>query len=143
MVRNRQQILYLVRGLPGSGKSSFVKYQLHALVNHYEADMFFSNNPENEYRFDRSLLGEAHLWCQKMTKLSLSGGFDTWVSNTFTTKKELKPYFDIAKDTDSAIVVMTMNVSFKNVHDVPTVVLQKMRNRFEHDISSLFEELNN
>ena len=138
MVRNRQQILYLVRGLPGSGKSSFVKYQLHALTNHYEADMFFSNNPENEYRFDRSLLGEAHVWCQEITSHSLSSGFDTWVSNTFTTKKELKPYFDIAKETDSAIVVMTMNGSFKNVHDVPSDVLQKMKNRFEHDISELY-----
>jgi hypothetical protein len=96
-----------------------------------------------EYRFDQRLIPSAHRWCQEMTKESLNGRFDTWVSNTFTTKKELKPYFDIAKETDSALVVMTMNGSFKNVHDVPADVLQKMRNRFEHDISSLFEELNN
>lgn len=136
-----QPILYLVRGLPGSGKSSFVRNQLHAMSNHYEADMYFCRNPEREYRFDRSLLGAAHTWCQEITRHSLSSNFDTWVSNTFTTKKELKPYFEIAKDTDSAIVVMTMNGCFKNVHDVPSEVLYKMKTRFEHDISELYETI--
>lgn len=134
-----QPILYLVRGLPGSGKSSFVRKQLHALTNHFEADMYFMK--DGEYQFDQSKLGAAHIWCQTQTRGSLEDGFDTWVSNTFTTKKELKPYFEIAKDTDSAIVVMTMNGCFKNVHDVPSEVLYKMKARFEHDISELYETL--
>ncbi len=140
MANNRQPILYLVRGLPGSGKSSFVKHQLHALVNHYEADQYFCLNPENEYRFDTTLLGAAHSWCQKMTKHSLAGGFDTWVSNTFTIIKELRPYFEIAKETDSALVVMTMNGNFGSIHNVPEEAMQRMRARFEYDISSLWEE---
>lgn len=133
-----QPILYIVRGLPGSGKSSFVKKQLHALTNWYEADMYFCQNEDRAYRFDATKLGAAHTWCQGMTSHSLSSGFDTWVSNTFTTKKELRPYFDIAKDTDSAIVVMTMNGNFKSVHDVPEEKLKQMRDRFEHDISDLY-----
>jgi tRNA uridine 5-carbamoylmethylation protein Kti12 len=140
MANNRQPILYLVRGLPGSGKSSFVKYQLHALVNHYEADMYFCMNQEREYRFDQTKLGAAHDWCQECTVESLTFGFDTWVSNTFTTKKELRPYFQIAKETDSALVVMTMHGSFKSIHNVPDEAMQRMSNRFEFDISSLWEE---
>ena len=138
---NRQPILYLVRGLPGSGKSSFVKHQLHALVNHYEADMYFVDPSTREYKFDFDKLFQAHKWCQDKTQYSLSGGFDTWVSNTFTTKKELRPYFEIAKETDSALVCMTMHGSFKSIHDVPEEAMTRMRNRFEHDISELYSIL--
>lgn len=137
-MQNRQPILYLIRGLPGSGKSSFVKYQLHALVNHYEADMFFMK--DGEYQFDHSKLGQAHMWCQESTRKSLAQGFDTWVSNTFTTTKELDPYFQIAKDTDSAIVVMTMHGQFKSVHNVPDEAMDRMRQRFQWDISSLYDK---
>jgi tRNA uridine 5-carbamoylmethylation protein Kti12 len=138
---NRQPILYLVRGLPGSGKSSFVRHQLHALTGHFEADMYFRQNLEREYRFDASKLGEAHAWCQEQTRKSLNMACDTWVSNTFTTKKELKPYFQIAKETDSVIVVMTMNGNFGSIHNVPEDTINKMKARFEHDISSLYEEM--
>ena len=141
-MQNRQRILYLVRGLPGSGKSSFVKHQLHALVNHYEADMYFHNNDQNEYQFDASKLGAAHAWCQAATRRSLVSGFDTWVSNTFTTAKELKPYFEIAKETDSAVVCMTLHGNFKSVHGVPEEAMERMRNRFAHDISHLYQILN-
>ena len=133
---NRQPILYIVRGLPGSGKSSFVKKQLHCLMNHYEADMYFMQS--GFYIFDATKLGAAHKWCQDETRQSLSQGFDTWVSNTFTTKKELKPYFEIAKETDAAIVVMTMNGNFESIHDVPEEALNRMKARFEHDISDLY-----
>jgi predicted kinase len=135
---NRQPILYLVRGLPGSGKSSFVRYQLHALTGHFEADMYFCQNPEREYRFDSSKLGEAHAWCQEQTRKSLNIGCDTWVSNTFTTKKELKPYFQIAHETYSAIVVMTMHGNFKSIHNVPQDAMDRMKSRFEYDISDLY-----
>ncbi len=137
---NRQPILYLVRGLPGSGKSSFVKHQLHALTNHFEADQFFCLNPAREYRFDQTKMNWAHQWCQDQTRQSLVSGFDTWVSNTFTTIKELRPYFKIADDTDSALVVLTMNGNFKSIHNVPDEVIHRMRARFEHNIDSLWEE---
>lgn len=134
---NRQPILYLVRGLPGSGKSSFVKKQMNALANHYEADMYFMK--DGVYHFDATKLGAAHAMCKDHTQFSLEHGFDTWVSNTFTTKKELKPYFEIAKRTDSAVVCITMHGNFKSVHNVPDEVLYKMKQRFEHDISELYE----
>lgn len=138
-MQNRQPILYLVRGLPGSGKSSFVKHQLHALVNHYEADMYFVK--DGVYQFDSLKLGAAHAWCQDATLRSLEHGFDTWVSNTFTTIKELRPYFQIAKETDSAVVCMTMHGNFKSVHGVPDEAMERMKNRFSYDISSLYSVL--
>ena len=58
------KILYLLRGLPGSGKSSVAKSLMNAQTGHVEADMFFMDNKGN-YNFDVSKLEEAHKWCQK------------------------------------------------------------------------------
>jgi len=67
--------LYLVRGLPGSGKSTFAR----ALsVNCYSADDFFTR--DGVYDFDPRLIGNAHLECQDKTKHSLSYGDDVAVA---------------------------------------------------------------
>ena len=55
-------VLFLVRGLPGSGKTSFAS----AIWNDYavcEADKFFYDKKGN-YNFDGSKLKEAHAWCK-------------------------------------------------------------------------------
>ncbi len=54
MMRN----LYIVRGLPGSGKSTFAKFVGDSFV---EADMFFMKN--GKYEFDMSKIRDAHSWC--------------------------------------------------------------------------------
>jgi uridine kinase len=54
--------LILVRGAPGSGKSTFVKNYMKDLTRrfaHYEADMYFIDK-DGEYRFDGSKIKRAH-----------------------------------------------------------------------------------
>jgi hypothetical protein len=60
------------------------------------------------------------------------------VSNTFTTRRELKPYFNLAKEFGIVPVVYLAQNQFQNVHNVPAEKLQKMRDRFQYDISELF-----
>lgn len=73
--------LYIVRGLPGSGKSTFAKSL--GGVN-YEADMFFINE-NGEYNFDPSKLKDAHNWCRHKAMDSMKSGEPiVVVSNTFT-----------------------------------------------------------
>lgn len=128
------QQLILVRGLPGSGKSTFAKT---LNLPHFEADQFFMVN--GEYQFNRDLLGAAHQQCQFDTDNTLKIGQSVVVSNTFTTIKELKPYFEMAAKYGIPPTVITMNGSFKNVHAVPEATLVAMKQRFCHDISSLYE----
>lgn len=95
--------LYLIRGLPGSGKSSFADILLHTGVVNYsfEADDYFLD--ENlEYRFEASKLKDAHEWCQMNTKARLK--FDSVVvSNTSTTEKEVETYRKIAEEAGGKV----------------------------------------
>lgn len=135
--------LILIRGIPGSGKSTLARmlmqlYNITDFAYHFEADMFFEND-SGEYVFDPLNIKHAHAWCQKMTDEHLDMDSVVIVSNTFTTKWELEPYFKIAKKHGITPIVHLAQNQFNNVHGVPEDVLKKMRARFEYDISSLFD----
>lgn len=134
--------LYLIRGIPGSGKSTLAKklmYSFEDVCHHFEADMYFERS--GSYEFDVTKLGAAHLWCQEQTRLSLEAEIPTIVSNTFTTNKELKPYFEIAKSLFIVPIVIHAQNQFQNVHSVPADKLEQMRNRFSYDLTPLFNFL--
>lgn len=124
--------LILLRGLPGSGKSTFAKF-LYTRENtrHFEADMFF--DIYNQNKFDASLLSKAHSWCLENTKLSLENYYDVIVSNTFTQEWEMQPYFDMAKELGVEVTVLIVENYHGNssIHNVPEETINKMRKRFE------------
>lgn len=134
--------LILVRGIPGSGKSTLA----HMLANSYEtahvleADMYFMK--DGVYQFDRDKLRQAHQWCQEMTKSHLQNDSVAIVSNTFTTSKELKPYFELAKRFDITPSVFLCQNDWGSIHNVPEETLAAMKARFQYDISHLFKDLN-
>lgn len=123
--------LVLIRGLPGSGKSTMAKSLKNFI--HLETDQYWGPN----YEFDASKLGAAHSWCQEQTRKWLKDDFDVVVSNTFTTKKELRPYFAIAEEFGIKPSVYIAQGNFGNVHNVPEEVLFKMNARFEYNIDEL------
>ncbi len=130
--------LVLVRGLPGSGKSTIAK-NLTGWYHHLETDMFWMK--DGEYNFDVNRLHEAHMWCQNETRRLMTVGFSPVVSNTFTTKKELKPYFEIAKEFGIVPTVILCQNDWGNIHNVPEETLERMKARFAYDISDMYSEL--
>lgn len=125
--------LYIVRGLPGSGKSTFAK----ELVPEFlvcEADKFFET--ENGYEFDPSKLKDAHEWCQKIVESYMkdSGHYPKIaVSNTFTRQWEMKPYFDLANKYGYKVfsVIVENYHGNDSIHGVSNDTIEKMKNRFE------------
>lgn len=128
--------LLLVRGLPGSGKSTLAK-NLIGWYWHLETDQFWMK--DGEYQFELARLGEAHQWCLDQTRKLLRSGFSPVVSNTFTTKKEMQPYFDLAREFDVVPTVILCQNAFGSVHNVPPETLERMAGRFEYDLSDLFK----
>lgn len=127
--------LILLRGLPGSGKSTFAKSLIG--FEHLEADQYFYK--DGQYKFDINNLYDAHEYCRRTADECLYQGYNVVVSNTFTTKKELIPYFAIAKNHGIIPSVVLMQNNWGSIHGVPVETLQKMKNRFCYDISDLFE----
>ena len=127
--------LIILRGLPGSGKSSFAKYMFSNNV--FEADQYFYDSNGN-YNFDASKLHEAHLDCQKRVEelMQMSEttqyGQEIVVSNTATTERELEPYLKLAKSYGYIFVSLIVENRHgnKSVHGVPDETLEKMRKRF-------------
>lgn len=128
------QTLYLIRGVPGSGKSSLANelYEFRMVDYHFEADDYFFHYATGEYAFDPSKLGQAHQNCQQNARDHLCAGFDVAVSNTSTTEKEVQVYEQIAKETGSKFVsiVVESRHDGKNLHGVPEEKVQAMKNRF-------------
>jgi predicted kinase len=128
------KILYIVRGLPGSGKSTFAK-SLGGI--HFEADQFFM--VDGEYKFDGSKIKDAHKWCQNEVNSAMILNHTTnlnnviVVSNTFTQEWEMQPYLDMAKDWGYTVfsVIVENRHGGVNVHSVPDDKLEMMKNRFE------------
>ena len=126
--------LYLVRGLPGSGKSTFGK---SLGGTHFEADMFFM--VDGEYKFDHTKLKEAHEWCRNSVNtamiLNTTANLNDVivVSNTFTQEWEMKPYVDMAETYGYKVfsIVIENRHGGVNGHNVPEETITKMRERFE------------
>lgn len=137
-MHRQRNVLYLVRGLPGAGKSTFVNTMMIMFEDgqthseHFEADQYFYS-AEGVYNFDASKLGAAHATCLRKTIEAMDAGADyVFVSNTFTTEKEMKPYLEAAKDQGYKVVslVVENRHGHESVHNVPEETMQKMEQRF-------------
>lgn len=119
-------MLVLIRGLPGSGKSTIAKAMTG--FKHCEADSYFVDK-NGDYLFDRSKISEAHKNCQMECALYLAAGWDVVVSNTFTQMWEMQPYFDMVAPEKPTVI--EAKGCFKNVHGVPEESIERMRARWE------------
>jgi predicted kinase len=124
--------LYIVRGLPGSGKSSLAK-KVTELA--YSADDFFTNK-KGEYNFNAKLLGKAHEWCWgKVRDAMFIGAEAVAVANTFTQAWEAERYYQIAEEYGYSVFVIECQNDFGNVHDVPQESIDAMKERWEKDLT--------
>ena len=134
--------LYLIRGVPGSGKSTLARIIQGSSINimaHYEADQYFMEN--GQYNFNPAYLRQAHLQCFRNTKAALESGRSVVVANTFTTKKEMREYFELAKEFSVRPLVITCNSGLKSVHNVPEEAMERMIARFDNTAQDeLFNE---
>jgi predicted kinase len=131
------KILTLVRGLPGSGKSTFA----NTITNKFsicEADKFFYDK-EGNYNFDGSKLREAHKWCREQVEIRMKDNQineqfypHIVVSNTFTQQWEMDIYFGLANQYGYKVfsIIVENRHGGVNEHGVPKEKLEQMKDRF-------------
>ena len=127
--------LYLLRGLPGAGKSTLAS-QLSDV--HFEADMYFTNE-SGQYLFNAADLKKAHAWCQSEVEnamiLNHTSGINERIaiSNTFTQAWEMEHYFKLAETYGYRVfsIIVENRHGGENLHSVPEDKIEEMRARFE------------
>ncbi len=116
--------LVLIRGLPGSGKTTMAKAMKG--YAHIEADQWMINDA-GIYHFDPSKLSAVHAACRAATKRALDAGHNVVVSNTFVKRKQMKPYFEMGYP----VRVIEATGHYESLHKVPKHVNEEMRELWE------------
>lgn len=118
--------LVIIRGLPGSGKSTMASVLKLIGYEHFEADMFFVGN-DGVYRHDIARIKEAHAWCQSEVRKALINGRRVVVCNTFTQPWEMQPYFNMRV----SVQILEAGGNWINQHGVPMDKVSAMKARWE------------
>lgn len=141
MKYNWNKTLHLVRGLPGSGKSTFAK----TLVNDYrqvvENDNFFIVQElcedTGKYIFDEDMRCLAGWWCYAEAFKRIRNYESIAVPNVFARKEQLVGYIEQAGKLEIKVVIhhmkpLTIEDSYsRNTHECSKESIEKMHNDFE------------
>ena len=139
------KICYILRGLPGTGKSMLAKNlrDSHTRARVFSTDSFFM--VDGEYQFDPSKLGEYHaLNLAKATRYMESFGPNSdalcIIDNTNTQSWEYEKYEEVAKENGFMVQVITVEWNIndiplyakRNSHGVPEDAIYRMAERWEY-----------
>jgi len=124
-----EKVLIIVRGLQGSGKTSFA--QLLGTKAICCTDDYLMH--DGVYLWKGEYLRAAHDWCfRKCRRFMKAQAERVVVANTSPRERDLRPYMDLAEDFGYKVfsVIVENRHGGVNTHDVPEENIEKTRNRF-------------
>ncbi|XP_001510864.4 uncharacterized protein LOC100079951 isoform X1 [Ornithorhynchus anatinus] len=144
-LKRLQKLLILLRGLPGSGKTTLSRVLLgqsrDGIV--FSTDDYFRQ--QDGYMYNVSLLGDAHDWNQNRAKQAIDQGRSpVIIDNTNTQAWEMKPYVEMAIGKGYRVEFHEPETWWKfdpeelekrNKHGVPREKIAQMLDRYEFQMS--------
>ncbi|KAK3593508.1 hypothetical protein CHS0354_037031 [Potamilus streckersoni] len=140
---SRSKTMFIMRGLPGSGKSTIVReiQKTYPGTGVCSADNFFIGE-DGIYRFDSSLLSDAHNHCHVIAESKCKESCRVIViDNTNIMKWEMAPYLKLAHDSYHYIPVIVEPITSwrkdpeelakKNSHNVAINLIQHKVNKLD------------
>lgn len=123
--------LYVLQGVPGSGKSTVARAMAHGLTNCVicSTDDFFYQ--DGEYRFDPARLAENHAKNLSRAVSCMQNGFTVILDNTNIKRWHVQPYVEAARENGYSVVYIRVNGQFANIHGVPDHTVCRMRDEME------------
>jgi len=135
---DKRKTLILIRGLPGSGKTSFAellsedgKYPV------FSVDSYFTNKDTGEYRFNYKENHLAYKECEQNAKQAMESSVEKiFVDNTFTLDWEIEPYFKLASSYGYSVFTLTLENRHngENVHELTDEQLIKMAKTYKLEL---------
>jgi len=130
-------ICVIMRGLPGSGKSTYAKKN-YPDATVCSADNLFVNN--GVYKYDASRINEAHQHCMRQFLVATMNRTPTVVvDNTNVSLWEASPYVAVAEARGYRVSFVRVDVSVevaaaRNTHGVTREKIEAMARRFEKSL---------
>ncbi|KAE8627328.1 hypothetical protein XENTR_v10006945 [Xenopus tropicalis] len=137
--------LVLLRGLPGSGKTTLARFLLNLNPNGFvfSTDDYFCQ--KDGYTYDVKLLGDAHNWNQCRARRAMDDGRSPIIiDNTNIQGWEMKPYVQMAiergyfvdfVEPDNWWKLDPLELAKRNTHRVPQEKISQMLERYEHNMT--------
>ena len=130
--------LLIVRGLPGTGKSTLArKIAYDTGARHVESDMFWGST----YKFDPTMIRQSREWCLLEATRYLHAGYKVVASCTFTTMNEIRPYIYMARNMGVKVSFMTCTIEYGSIHNVPKHIIEDMKRRWEPLNTEVWEDV--
>lgn len=140
-----EKLLLILRGLPGSGKSTLSRVLLGQSCDGVvlSTDDYFRQ--QYGYSYNAAQLGDAHEWNRKRAKQAMEQGKSpVIIDNTNTQAWEMKPYVEVALEKGYRVEFHEPNTWWKfdpeelekrNKHGVTREKIAQMLERYEYQIS--------
>ena len=140
--QSESKVMYIMRGLPGSGKSTKAEHLGQGGVVLASDDFFMVNG---EYVWDERAISYAHSWNIRRAKEAIEKGISPIVIDNTNIKGEYaRPYVEMAKEAGYEIRIAEPDTPWKfdvdelarrNTHRVPRDKIQKMVDSWEPDLT--------
>lgn len=137
------KIVYILVGVPGSGKSTLIHKMMDEHTTIVSADHYFMR--DGKYRFDRQQLGKAHTSCQNNFELAIKLQTSTiFVDNTNIKARDRKFYIDMALENDYEVQILALPADVeasvaRNVHGVPAEAIQRMKDTCDLEFGKVYK----